>query len=91
MNTRKDVFVSVVMIRPDIDHFHDDLIALSNILSSSYLHHEIVVTNPVSSKGIPEEKIDAALKQIQHIRYIKIFSQKADASCLSDGLSQGYV
>ena len=86
MNTRKDVFVSVVMIRPDIDHFHDDLIALSNILSSSYQHYEIVVANPVSSKGIPEEKIDAALKQIQHIRYIKIFSNVDDNILFAAGI-----
>ena len=86
MNTRKDVFVSAVMIRPDKEHFQDDLISLSNILSSNYLHYEIVVINTVSSKGIPEELIDAALKQIKHIRYIKIFNNVDDNTLFAAGI-----
>ena len=86
MSTRKDVFVSAVVIRPDQQHFQDDLAALSTILSSNYLHYEIVVINTVSANGVFEEKVDAALKQIKHVRYIKVFNNVDDNILFAAGI-----
>lgn len=86
MSTRKDVFVSAVVIRPDQQHFQDDLAALSTILSSNYLHYEIVVINTVSTNDVFEEKVDAALKQIKHIRYIKVFNNVDDNILFAAGI-----
>ena len=86
MSTRKDVFVSAVVIRPDQEHFQDDLTTISTILASNYLHYEIVVINTVSSNGVLEEKVDAALKQIKHIRYIKVFSNVDDNILFAAGI-----
>ena len=86
MNTRKDVFVSAVMICPDKEHFQDDLTGLSRILSSNYLHYEIVIINTISSTDVIEEKVNAALKQIRHIRYIKVFNNPDDNILFAAGI-----
>ena len=86
MSTRKDVFVSAVMIRPDGEHFQDDLAALSTALSSNFLHYEIVVIDTVSAKGLSEDRIDAALKSIRHVRYIRIFNDADDSILFAAGI-----
>lgn len=86
MSTRKDVFISAVMIRPDGEHFPDDLAALSTALSSHFLHYEIIVIDTISAKGVSEAKIDTALKSVRHVRYIRLFNDADDNILFAAGI-----
>ena len=77
MNKVKDIFVTAsIYVTENDSAIEESLTKIDRHLSENYAHHEILLVGDIKSKKL-DAQIDNAMKNIDYIRFIRVFGNKS--------------